>query len=74
MSKRAAIAAVALVAAHLLAFTYVEATDMTYDRGDLLGLLWWLVIFWVLPILAALVLLVSVARHLNDHRDSGNQR
>ena len=72
VSKRAVLTAAILVACHVLAFAYVEATNMLYDQGDLLGLLWWLVAFWVFPLLAGLVLIVSVAGHLHDHQDRGN--
>ena len=72
VSRRAAIAAAALVVLHLIAAGYVQATDMAYDQGDTVGLLWWLVAFWVLPVIASVVLAVSLVRHFLNLSNGGH--
>jgi hypothetical protein len=59
------------VVLHLIAMAYVQATDMPYDRGDAVGLLWWLVAFWVLPVLALIVLAGSVGKYLINRNNGG---
>ena len=55
---------VRLVAAHIAAATYVEWRHIEYDTNGLEGPLWWLVNFWVLPILAVLLLAWHVVKKL----------
>ena len=57
---------------HLIAAGYVQATDMAYDQGDTVGLLWWLVNLWVLPVIASVVLAVSLVRHLLNLSNGGH--
>ncbi len=71
ISSKAAIVAGALVILHLIATVYVQATDMAYDRGDMVGLLWWLVAFWVLPVIALIVLAMSLAVHFLELNNDG---
>ncbi|HYI39941.1 MAG TPA: hypothetical protein VE053_06450 [Allosphingosinicella sp.] len=70
-SSKAAIAAAALVVLHLIATVYVQATGMAYDQGDMVGLLWWLVAFWVLPVIALIVLAMSLAVHFLSLNNDG---
>jgi hypothetical protein len=72
VSRRAAIAAATLVVLHLIATGYVLATDMAYDQGDTMGLLWWLVAFWVLPVIASVVVVVSLFRHFLNLSNGGH--
>jgi hypothetical protein len=72
VSRRAVVAAVALVGLHLIAAAYVQATDMPYDRNDTVGLLWWLVALWVLPLIASVVSIVSIAKHLLNRNNGGD--
>jgi hypothetical protein len=72
VSKRAAFAAATLVVLHFIAAAYVQATGMLYDQGDLEGLLWWLVVFWVLPVIALITLVLSLAKHRRNRNGSGN--
>lgn len=61
--------AAALVLLHLGAAVYVDSADTLYDQGGPAGLLWWLTALWLLPAAAAIVLAVSIARHLLDRDD-----
>jgi len=70
VSRKAAITAGALIALHFLAWWYVSFKNMAYDQGDIEGLLWWVVAFWILPVFALLILLINFAvRLLTNHTD-----
>ncbi len=72
VSSKAIKVAAALVVLHFLAAWYVWSTNMSYDQGDLLGLLWWLVAFWILPVFAVLIMLLNIfVRRLTNYPDKG---
>jgi membrane protein CcdC involved in cytochrome C biogenesis len=72
VSKRAIYAAAILIGLHILAYAYVVDQRISYDQGDLEGLLWWIVAFLVLPAAALLTLAVSlVAQWLKSKNPSG---
>ena len=72
VSKQAIYAAVALIALHILAYAYVVDQRIPYDQGDLEGLLWWIVTFFVLPAAGLLTLAASsVVQWLKRKNPSG---
>lgn len=70
VSKRAIYAAAVLIGLHILAYAYVVDQRIQYDQGDLEGLLWWLVAFFVLPAAALLTLAVSLIARWWHSRNS----
>ena len=68
VSRRAVIAAMLLIAAHLAALEWVNWQNIQYDSGNIL---WWLVAFLVFPALALIWVLISLTRGLLGLRDSG---
>ena len=53
---RAAGVPLLLIAIHFLIGAYVDWRNIEYDTSGLEGPLWWVVAFWVLPIIALLML------------------
>jgi hypothetical protein len=53
------------------ASAYVEARGVLLDRQGFEGLLSWMVVLWVLPVAALLVLILSAIRHRNDYKNGG---
>jgi hypothetical protein len=47
VSKPALYAAIGLWLLHFGLWAYVDAVEMQYDQGDIWGLLWWIVAFWL---------------------------
>ncbi|WP_144037835.1 hypothetical protein [Sphingopyxis sp. KK2] len=72
VSRNAAYVAAALVAVHLLTHAYVVDQRILYDQGGFEGLLWWLVAFLVLPVVALLTLISSaIAQWLKRKNPAG---
>lgn len=58
-SKVAILWAFALCVLHVLMAIYVVLENVLYDERGIIGISWWLVNFWVFPIIAVLLLLIS---------------
>ena len=63
-SRRTLLVAGVLIVLHALMWWRVVSYNVQYDAGDIT---WWLVAFWILPIAAAILLIVSVLRRVTAH-------
>lgn len=70
VSRKVVAAAIGLATSHFVVWWYVWYKSIPYDQGDLEGLLWWLVAFWVLPIFACLIIVANFScRWLTNHSE-----
>ena len=74
ISLGAIIAASSMMVLHIFGLFYLQENVVLYDQGGVGGAVWWIVVLWILPITATLILLVDILRNWLRNRRNGKDK